>query len=415
MAQTPSTPLPSPPATGRWQVFQTAPHRMFFLPGVVQAVLVIALWTAELAARAGALPWAPFALSLPTTWVHGFLMLYGLFPFFIFGFLLTVYPRWMNTPAVPTARYVPAFALLTLGMLGFYLGLGVGRILAAAAALALYLAGEILVVFVLFGVYRMAAQPGAHERLLNLALLLGLFGQGLFLFGIVADKAEAVRWAFVLGLWGFLVPMVFTVSHRMIPFFSSAALPGYTAVRPTWSLRLAAAGLAGHAVFELLEWRQYLFVFDLPLALLGLHHSWLWSLKRSLEVRLLAMLHLAFLWFGLGMGLAAFQSLALFASGQEWLARAPLHALGIGFVGGMMVAMVSRVTLGHSGRPLVADALTWLCFLGIEAAAVVRVAAELAGSAMNLAAAVLWLASLLPWAARYAPMYLRPRVDGKPG
>ncbi len=407
-----ATPLLTPPA-GRWQVLRGAPHRMFFLPGVVQALLVLGLWTAELTGRETPL-WPPLAMALPATWVHGFLMLYGLFPFFVFGFLLTVYPRWMNTPAVPAARYIPPFWLLTLGMLGFYLGLVAGRWLVTAALL-LYLAGWFIASLVLFGVYRTATQRGAHERLLNLALLLGAAGLVLFLFGTTAGHGEVVRLALVLGLWGFLLPTVFTVSHRMIPFFGSTALRGYTAERPAWSLPLAAAGLAGHAALEILGLRQWLFVFDLPLALLGLHHSWLWNLKRSLEVKLLAMLHLAFLWFGLGMALSALQSLVLFASGHDWLGRAPLHALGIGFVGGMMVAMVSRVTLGHSGRPLVADPLTWVCFLGLNASAAMRVTAELAGGTFNLASAALWLASLLPWAARYAPMYLRPRADGKPG
>jgi uncharacterized protein involved in response to NO len=79
--------------------------------------------------------------------------------------------------------------------------------------------------------------------------------------------------------------------------------------------------------------------------------------------------------------------------------------------------MVSRVSLGHSGRRLEADTLTWYCYLGVLAAAVLRVAAEvfpgtMAGSFFMIAAACAWLVSFGVWFARYAPMYWRPRVDG---
>jgi uncharacterized protein involved in response to NO len=82
----------------------------------------------------------------------------------------------------------------------------------------------------------------------------------------------------------------------------------------------------------------------------------------------------------------------------------------------MMMGMVSRVSLGHSGRPLVADRLTWWCYLGVLLTAALRVAAELAPvggtrSALMMAAAALWLCAFGLWTWRYLPMYVTPRVD----
>ena len=114
MPSTDTSPLPEP---GHWRVFSAAPHRMMFFAGAVQAALIMLLWLAELAGRAGW--WAPLPTVIPSTWVHAFLMLYGLFPFFIFGFLLTVYPRWMGGPTVPASRYVAAFGFLAAGMIYF--------------------------------------------------------------------------------------------------------------------------------------------------------------------------------------------------------------------------------------------------------------------------------------------------------
>jgi uncharacterized protein involved in response to NO len=88
------------------------------------------------------------------------------------------------------------------------------------------------------------------------------------------------------------------------------------------------------------------------------------------------MLHIAFLWLGLGMALYTVQSLALLVTGVDYLGRAPLHALGIGFFTGMVVAMASRVTLGHSGRALEANDLTWYVLFGVNIAAMLRIVAN---------------------------------------
>jgi uncharacterized protein involved in response to NO len=116
--------------------------------------------------------------------------------------------------------------------------------------------------------------------------------------------------------------------------------------------------------------------------------------------------------------LAAVADLAALFGVQGLLGRAPLHALGLGFFGGMLMAMVTRVTLGHSGRPLALDPLTWRLFLAAQAAAGLRVAAEFlppAAAWLSLAAALTWVAVLLAWAALSLPVYFRPRADGAPG
>ncbi len=393
-----------------------APHRMMFLAGAVQTVLVMLFWLAELLGRAGWLPALPFAL--PSTWAHVFLMLFGLFPFFIFGFLLTVYPRWMGGPVVPASRYVAAFGFLAAGMILFYIGLFTSRVV-MASALALQLAGWGVTLHALFAVFREAPKRGPHERLLNLALGAGMLGIACFLVGIFSRAPMALLLAREIGLWLFMVPVVFLVAHRMIPFFSQSALMNYLMVRPVWGPPLMVACVVGHVVFEITGLSAWRFLADAPLAVAALHHSWVWQFRRSFHARLLAMLHIAFLWLGLGMTLYTVQSLVLLVTGVDWLGRAPLHALGIGFFTGMVVAMASRVTLGHSGRALEANDLTWRVLFGVNIAAVLRIVAEFlpgaAGGILNVVAAVTWLLSFLLWGWLYAPMYLRPRIDRKPG
>lgn len=404
------------PSRAHWDVFSAAPHRMMFLAGAVQTVLVMGLWLAELLGRAGV--WRALPLTIPSTWAHSFLMLFGLFPFFIFGFLITVYPRWMGGPVIARSRYVTAFATLSTGMILFYAGLFTARTV-LALALIMQLAGWGVTLFALLAVFRQASKRGSHERLLNLALAAGMLGIACFLVGVVFPVPLAFLLAREIGLWLFLLPVVFLVAHRMIPFFSQSALINYIMVRPAWGPPLMVVCVAGHVLLELAGLSAWRFLADAPLAAAALHHSWLWQFRRSFHARLLAMLHIAFLWLGIGMTLYTAQSLALLVTGVDYLGRVPLHALGIGFFTGMVVAMASRVTLGHSGRALEANDLTWYVLFGVNIAAVLRIVAEFLpgtiGGMLNVLAATTWLVSFLLWGWLYTPMYLRPRLDRKPG
>jgi uncharacterized protein involved in response to NO len=389
---------------------------MLFFLGAVQLLAVMAVWLAELGGRYAGL-WPAWQWSLPAWQAHAFLMIYGVFPFFIFGFLFTVYPRWMSGPPLSPARYITVAALLAAGWLLFYAGLLTSRTI-AVAAVPVILVGWLAAFAALWRVYRQAETRGPHERLLNLALLFGIVGVALFGYGLVTDTVAVYSLVRELGLWLFLLPVVFLVSHRMIPFFSQSALVNYLMVRPAWGPPLMLVCTAGHAWFEWLGLPEWRFLADLPLAAAALQHSYVWQFRRSFHARLLAMLHIAFLWLGIGMTLYSVQSLFLLVTGTDFLGRAPLHALGIGFIAGMIVAMASRVTLGHSGRSLIADRLTWAVLLGINVTALVRIAAELLPAhtvVLNIAAALVWLIAFTPWVLHYAPMYLRPRVDRKPG
>ena len=99
------------------------------------------------------------------------------------------------------------------------------------------------------------------------------------------------------------------------------------------------------------------------------------------------------------------------------LGRAPAHALFIGFFGSLLVAMVTRVTQGHSGRPLVLGATAGFAFVVVQAVAVLRVLAELLPDSLawQAIAGAGWIVAFLPWVLRSGRIYLTARADGQPG
>jgi uncharacterized protein involved in response to NO len=396
-----------------------APHRLMFFIGATNLLLAMAWWTMWLAdAR-----WQLFGLRQPQPWagwLHAFVMQYQMLPSFIFGFLLTVFPRWMGLPELPRWRYLPVGAgifggqLATIaGAFGYAPGLVVGYWMTLAG----WLAGVVTLGPLL------ARERGItwHARASFGGLALGtagLLAWGVFLHGTFLHGMDA-RWAFAsikLGTFGLLLPVYFTVAHRMFPFFAGNVVSGYVAWRPLWLLGTVLALCVAHLALELAHAYAWLWLVDLPLLALLLLALWRWW-PRGRAPALLLVLFIGLVWLPLAIALYAFQSIAYELTGVFLLGRAPAHALFVGFFGSVLVAMVTRVTQGHSGRKLVMPKAAWFAFVAIQVVAVMRIFAEVLpdGMAWQAFAAIGWLVAFAPWVARIGRIYLAPRVDGKPG
>jgi uncharacterized protein involved in response to NO len=411
--------FPRPPTTSQppqplLQVLSAAPHRMLFFAGACSVLLSMLWWALALAA--GAIGWTHWpAAPVPGIWAHGMLAQYGMLGPFIFGFSLTVFPRWSGQPELGRGAYVPVFA----GVFGGYLLALVGLLdlrPLLVAGFALMLAGWCYGIARLARVMRTAPGRDAWARSILLALLAGAAGLALFLgFLLGAPAAWAVA-AIRIGTYAFLLPVFFSVIHRMLPFFAGNVVPGYVVRRPMWSLPLVWLLLLAHLACNALGLPLLRAPVDALLALAFLGHWIAWQPWKAHRPGLLAVLYLAFAWLPVAFALFAVADLRGEGAYSPW-AMAALHALTVGFFGSMLVAMVTRVTHGHSGRPLSMGPIPWFTFLAVQAVAIGRVADALAGAgpwALTLTATG-WVLAFLPWALRAGWIYLTPRHDGRPG
>jgi uncharacterized protein involved in response to NO len=188
-------------------------------------------------------------------------------------------------------------------------------------------------------------------------------------------------------------------------------------VKPAWSLPVMWLLLLVHLGLDLTYRVDRLWLVDIPLTLFFLGHWLAWQPWKCMRPGLLAALHLAFAWLPIAFALYAAQSLLAFTGHGFLLGRAPVHALTIGFFGSTLVAMVTRVTQGHSGRPLEMGAVPWLTFALLQLVACARIRAELGHDAPRwlVIAAFGWVIAFLPWVLRSLRIFATPRIDGKPG
>lgn len=405
-------------ATASLRRLAAAPHRLLFFVGASNVLLAMAWWAAWLAYQRWDVPPMPRP-ALHPGWLHAFVMQYQMLPSFMFGFLLTVFPRWMGLAELPVRRYVP----VGIGLLGGQLltlvgalGLGPGILAGWTLTTLGWLAG----LFALGPLLRQEAGTTWHARSCFAALLLGLGGlllMGAFLFGASPIRLFA---SIKIGTFALLLPIYLTVAHRMFPFFAANVVDGYVAWRPLWLLAAFWMLCLGHLALELVHAYLWLWITDLPLLVLATYTCWRWWPRaapgRSVPP-LLRVLFLGLLWLPVTFALYAGQSVAYVLTDAFALGRAPAHALFVGFFGSVLVAMVSRVTQGHSGRALVLPRIARYAFVGIQVVALARLAAEVLPDSgkWHAVSALGWLLALGPWTLWLGSIYLRPRADGKPG
>jgi uncharacterized protein involved in response to NO len=396
-----------------------APHRLLFFVGALNVLLAMSWWLLWLMdAR-----WGVIGLRGGTPfggWMHAFIMQYQLLPPFMFGFLLTTFPRWMGMPDVSRWHYVP----VGLGLLGGQVAVVGGMLLGQEAMVHIGVVmslvgwgyGLLQLLRVLLAERRAGKGPTWHGWSCFAALLLGLLGLGLMAAFLHGAGPWAVSVSIKLGTFGLLLPVYMTVAHRMFPFFAGNVVPGYRAWRPLWLLAAMWGLLLAHLALELGHATAWLWPVDALFALGSAWVLWRWW-PRGKAPGILWVLFIGLLWLPVGFALFAAQS-ALYAISHDFvLGRGPQHALYIGFFGSLLVAMVTRVTQGHSGRPMTMPAAGWFAFALLQGVTLLRIAAEAAPDSYfwQVIAAAGWLLAFLPWALRSLSIYLHPRADGRPG
>ena len=372
--------------------------RPFYLLAAAFAAIVIPAW---LAIFAGLL--APPS-AIPGLLWHAHEMLFGFACAVIAGFLFTAGRAWTGQPT-PTGIPLAMLALLWLaGRLAFI----VAPIWIAAPLDFAFLPA------VAIALARVLVRAG-NKRNYFAPLLLAALAAANLLFhlrvsGIMGgDPLQGV----IIGLA--LVTVLETIiGGRIIPNFTSNGLGGLKIDR-NQALEKAALALS---IVALLAWALgvpgWLVVPGATLAAaLQFARSLSWHPGATLKTPLLWILHLSHGWIVPGLLLIA-------ASELGWVPRSvAVHALGIGAMAGLIMGMITRTALGHTGRTLVAGGIETTCYALIHLAVLARVLPTLLAPALYwpglVLAGVAWSAAFLLYLTRYGPILWRPRIDGKPG
>lgn len=376
--------------------------RPFFLAGAVYALFAIPLW---IAAFLGYVP----DLQPSGGWLawHRHEMLFGFSVAIVAGFLLTAVQSWTGVPGLSGAPLILLSILWLAARLAWL----------ADAPMWLLMPVELAflpAVAVAFGWNLWQVRQYRNVPILVVLGLLALCNLYAMIGLQTGDHMLQRRGAFG-ALW-LVAALMSVIGGRVIPFFTQRGLnlPAPSPALP-WLDNLLLIGSILIAALMLSGWGLAVHGWQAPLYLLVATGQIVrlvrWYRPGIWKVPLLWSLHVAYAWMAV-----ALLAMALWHAGWEIGLSQATHLLAIGGMTGLILAMLARVTLGHTGRPLQPPGYMNLAFILISLAVPARVwLIELSALAGFWLAVVCWSIAFAMYLWHYAPLLCKPRPDGRPG
>ena len=372
--------------------------RPFFLFGALWAALAMLLW----------LPALSGALELPTrfdpvSW-HAHEFLFGYLGAVLAGFLLTAVPNWTGGLPMVGWRLAALFAL--------WIAARIAVLFSALIPVAIAPVIDLAFPLVLGGLILREIVAGKNWRNLMVLALLAIFtlANGVFHVEAIIGNYAAQGIGLRLGV-ATAVMMIAVIGGRIIPSFTRNWLAKESdPARPAPPMQRFDKLVLLASLPILLLWVVRPFDVQTGAALIGLGALHLarqarWQPHRTLSEALVWVLHAAYFFIPAGAFALGLDRLL----GNPWTAGAQ-HLWMTGAIGAMTLAVMTRASLGHTGRPLTANTATVTIYLCLFGAVLGRLAAS-AYSGLSHISGALWLAAFAGFVIAYGPSLLRPKPE----
>ncbi len=379
--------------------------RPFFLLAGLYAAGSIAAWVWLFPRGA-----TPMSALPPQLW-HGHEMIFGFIGAAIAGFLLTAVPAWTGERGFAGRPLIVLTMIWLAGRAAFAFGDAVPIAVLAVAELA-FVPGIVTVLAPLL--------MRATNRNWPLLLVLCAFwcGDAVFVYAAFSDQVELASTA-LRGSLHLVLVLITIIGGRIVPAFTGNALRKRgieVTMRSSRPLELIVlASTVAYVFVDIVAPTAAITGFVAAAAAMAhLFRLTGWRGLRSWREPIVWILHAAYAWLPVGLALKAIFAL----TGATWAAHWQ-HALGAGAAATMIMAVMTRASLGHTGRPLQVSRLTVAAYAALIAAVFMRVfgasVLQLGYASTLVAAGALWTFAFLLYGGVYAPILIGPRADGKPG
>ena len=342
----------------------------------------------------------------PFVW-HAHEMVFGFATAVIAGFLLTAVGNWTQRETIVGVPLLALAALWIAGRIAFAAATSLPHGTAAIVDLAFLPALALSIAPAL-------VRAKNRRNFVMLGILAALFSANLVVHADALGMAPGhARTGCILGV-DVVVTMMVMMAGRVFPMFTRNAT-GVESIRSLPALdRLAMLSALAMTLADLGDSTRWQAFTAAAASIFIAARAVPWMTRRVLRVPLLWILHVGYAWIPIGLALRAASH--LIPSIAESIA---LHALTAGAIGALTLGMMARVSLGHTGRALVAPRAVAIAFGLVTLGAIVRVVVPLLLATSYerelQIAGVAWSAAFAIFAVAYAPMLASPRVDGKSG
>ena len=393
--------------TSWYKKFSSQPHQPFFSSGIFFFILFMGLFVASYSNI--------LTLDKSVLTYHAYTMIFVIFIQFFLGFLFVVFPRFLMQAEVSKKDYMNQFFVYFISSIGIFLTLIFYSKLTIIFQL-LLLVIQIFSFILLFKIHKKSLMKVKEDtKWVLIAFFVGLISHFLFIVSSFEfDYSYLVsKIAINSGFYLFLFMIIFTISQRMIPFFTTAKAPDYKINKSSKLLVTIFSLLVLKVVLLTFDNVKLNLISDVPLFILIVKELIKWKLPTFKVPAIMWVLYLGLYWIPVAFFISIVESSMAFISPEIFFEKAVVHTIALGYFVTVLVGFGTRVILGHSGSTPHANNFAIFIFISIQVITLFRIFASFSTNfglnyqfLLNLTA-ILLIIGLLLWSSKYITILLK--------
>ena len=393
--------------TSWYKRFSSQPHQPFFSSGIFFFILFMALFVASYSNI--------LTLDKSVLTYHAYTMIFVIFIQFFLGFLFVVFPRFLMQAEVSKKDYMNQFFVYFISSVGIFLTLIFYSKLTILFQFSLFVI-QIFSFILLFRIHKKSLMKVKEDtKWVLIAFFVGLISHFLFIVSSLEFEYSFLvsKIAINSGFYLFLFMIVFTISQRMIPFFTTAKAPDYKINKSPKLLETIFSLLVLKVVLLTFDNVKLNLIADVPLFILIVKELIKWKLPTFKVPAIMWVLYLGLYWIPVAFFISIVESTMAFIAPEIFFEKAVIHTIALGYFVTVLVGFGTRVILGHSGSTPHANNFAIFIFVSIQVITLLRIFASFSTNLglnyqflLNLTA-ILLVIGLLLWSSKYITILLK--------
>ncbi len=390
-----------------YKKFSSQPHQPFFTSGILFLILFMSLFVSV---------YSNFlVLDNSVLTYHAYTMVFVIFIQFFLGFLFVVFPRFLIQAEIQIQEYMKQFLLYFFASLGIFLSLIFYSKVTFIFQI-LMLIAQIMSFKLLYSIHKKSIVKVKEDtKWVLISLFSGLVFHSLFIISSLnfPYAYELSRFAIDGGFYLFLFMVIFVISQRMIPFFTTAKAPNYVANKSVNLLTIIFSLLAFKVILLAFDNAKLNLLADIPLFIMITRELIKWKLPFFKSPAIMWVLFLGLYWIPVALFVSIIEGLMAFYDPSIIFEKAVIHTMALGYFLTVLIGFGTRVILGHSGTTPHASNFAIFIFIVVQFIALLRIFSSFSFNFglnyvffINLTA-ILLIIGLLVWSSKYITILLK--------
>ena len=353
--------------TSWYKKFSSQPHQPFFTNGVIFFILFMLLLFFSYSNI--------LILNSSLLTYHAYSLIFVVFIQFFLGFLFVVFPKFLMQSEIASKDYMNQFLLYFIGSIGIFLSIiFLPKLVIFFQILILFV--QILSFNLLYSIHKKSILKDKNDtKWVLISFASGLVAHLLFLISQFDFSLSTLfsKIAINSGFYLFLFMIIFTISQRMIPFFTRVMAPEYNINKSSRLLDILFLLLILKVCVLSFENSKLNLIVDIPLFIFISKELIKWKLPVSHMPPIVWVLHIGLFWIPIAFLISIFEGVIVFVNPDFFFEKAVIHTLAVGYFVTVLIGFGTRVILGHSGRKIETNNFVVATFIAIQILTFLRI------------------------------------------